>query len=192
MKTQNIYSKNYFGYLLFTLMFSLLNSASYSQFVGASASETNTGVSVYVSNTGNDILTDGDFTFKVSVWSDLNAPGIGWYVYDQAGVNTYTGNNGFLSGTIDYADVCLVKEGSDIFAVVAWADAQNSCWYSECFQWTGSAFTWISYGFLFSGTFGTTVNIDSDDNGHFVIVFDDDNQNIYAVTGFFLGGGMLS
>jgi hypothetical protein len=169
----------------------------YGQFLPALNNDHISGVNVTPFNTGNDILDDGSDTYRVTCFTDGSGtytPGITWDVH-------YSGSNYLLSIpfslssltnpiNIFFADVCLVKDPNGVVhAVTAWyvTTMGGNGWEIEDFQWTGTGFTSNGLTYLGAGTAGTAVNIDSDNNGSFVAVYDDNLTNIYVSTGNFSG-----
>ena len=161
-------------------------------FTSAVLSDNGAGVNVSASNTGNDILSVGSDVYRVSVWTDPagSHPGMSWVVdaaYHWANKQDFNQTSNIL-----HTDVCLVKDGSDVWAIVAWYySGSGASWNIEAYKWTTSGtngtFSYQGNDYV-NGSYGTTLNIDGDDNGNFVAVYDDNNQDIYALTGTVTGG----
>lgn len=140
---------------------------------------------------GNDILQDGADVFRVSVWSDLNLqPGLHWEV-DYQGTTWIASTTYQNTNSIIDPDVSLTTEGGDIYALVAYHDFSANEYYLDVFTWQNNGGTWefgisSSYNF-YSGTLITTMNMDADGYGGFVITLDD-NSSVYVVTGGVSGG----
>ena len=168
------------------LINALLASA---QFVSPVIQDSSYGVSpIYSRNTGCDIMTFYDNTYRVSVWEhDTLNRGIGWVV-------DYNGNH--CVGTLPYTysdgifdpDVCLLtKSDSTLLAAVAYYDSLSSNYYLEIFEWKPASLSFASvYVTNFAnGNFGTTLNIDGNSklDGEFTIVWDDQSKRIFAAVG---------
>ena len=174
------------------IMITLMYNQSNAQFLAAANADNAAGLSnVWPYNTGNDILDDGSDIYRVSVWSETSNPGISWKVTISS--NDYTGNAGFgPSSDIDHADVCLLKDigNNEICAIVGWYYSGTSpgtpSWGIDEYRWDNSNSTFVlqnNGGITVGGSYGTTVNVDADENGHFIMVYDDNSGNIYSLTG---------
>lgn len=169
----------------------------FGQFKNAGYAENGAGVSVSPNNTGNDILDDGSGDiYRVSVFNDAGtSPGISWEVHYSG--NNYTGNLPF-SGTsnILHADVSLVYDATDMAynAVVVWfTSAAGGALYAELFEWDNiNTFSSKGATLLINKSWGTTLNIDANQKGSFVIIADDGSANIYVITGTLAGGLSLN
>jgi hypothetical protein len=163
----------------------LINCQIKAQFVPASVVGVPTGVAAtYPRSTGNDILDVGSDTYRVWVWDPSGTTrGIAWNV-NYGGIS-YTGTDNLThtSNVLD-PDVCLIQDGSTVYAIVAYYDANSSAWYWQAFEWTGSSFTSVAPAALFDyGNYGNTVNIDGGPGGTFVIVWDNLNGDVKALAG---------
>jgi hypothetical protein len=175
--------------LLVFLGMSLIGYHANAQFVLPSIQDSSYGVSpIYSRNTGCDILTFYNNTYRVSVWEhDTINRNMGWVV-DYNG-KPYTGTLPFTySNGITDPDVCLLtKSNSTVLAAVAYYEISSSNYYLEIFEWKTSTMAFSSvYITNFShANFGTTINIDANSNldGEFAIVWDDTSNNIYAAVG---------
>jgi hypothetical protein len=159
------------------------------QFVAPVIQDSSYGVSpIYSRNTGCDIMTFYDNTYRVSVWEhDTLKRGIGWVV-------DYNGNHcvgklpyTYSDGIID-PDVCLLtKSDSTLLAAVVYYDSLSSNYYLEIFEWMPNILSFSSvYVTNFAhSNFGTTLNIDGNSklNGEFTIVWDDQSKRIFAAVG---------
>jgi hypothetical protein len=167
--------------IFFILIYSIQTNA---QFKVAGATETLLYSSTTPRATGNDILEDGwSDVFKVSVWDVSSRLG---YQKNSGTVGTVALQN---SNTWD-PDVCLALDaGGDIHALVVYYDITNSNFILEVYDWSGSAFTLqtgspIVLANGISNSYDYSINIDSDDDGNFVIVFNEGtNDELFIVTG---------
>ncbi len=175
--------------VLVLLCIAVLSYNANAQFVPPVIQDSSYGVSpIYSRNTGCDIMTFNDNTYRVSVWEhDTLKRGIGWVV-------DYNGNH--FVGTLPYTysdgiidpDVCLLtKSDSTLLAAVAYYDSLSSNYYLEIFEWKPSILSFSSvYVTSFAhGNFGTTLNIDGNSkiDGEFTIVWDDQSKRIFAAVG---------
>jgi hypothetical protein len=155
----------------------VINKGYGQDFEPATMPETDVGAtSVDVRCIGNDVFTDGNDVFRVSVWDDLSTnPGLAWEVDYQS--NFYSGWI-TLQNTSDIIDpdVVITTDGTEIYALVAYHDFGAPDYYLDLYMWrnTGSwEFVWISTTNFFPGEELTTfMNIDADTEGRFVIVVD--------------------
>ncbi|MFM7015685.1 MAG: hypothetical protein ACKOX3_05085, partial [Bacteroidota bacterium] len=165
--------------VLVLLCISFMSYNTNAQFVPPVIQDSSYGVSpIYSRNTGCDIMTFNDNTYRVSVWEhDTLKRGIGWVV-------DYNGNH--FVGTLPYTysdgiidpDVCLLtKSDSTLLAAVAYYDSLSSNYYLEIFEWKPSilSFSSVYVTSFANGNFGTTLNIDGNSkiDGEFTIVWDD-------------------
>jgi hypothetical protein len=146
-----------------------------------------------VSNTGNDAREAVNFTdlMSVHVWDGFY-PGFGW---DNGST---TNNVGLPSGSYD-PDVSLV-EGYSIgqvqytwYAIVVYEDQNTGYCMCRIYEWdqTNKDFTSITpttsilYNgtYLGYGTYTSSINIDADASGNFVIVWDDGNTYDIQIIG---------
>jgi len=128
---------------------------------------------VAVVNNGNDILDHNNSTYHVTVWDDANGinAGFHWKYGSLSGVTMI----GAGMQVID-PDICLVKSNTGaIYAVVVFFDNIQSSFIMQSFQWNASQqqFTLISSYMLAPGNYNSAINIASNDNGEFAIVWDD-------------------
>jgi hypothetical protein len=139
--------------------------------------------STTVLNTGNDKRDLISHTFEVSVWDDgsANTPEIGWNVDNLSFFGTATLS---YSDAFD-PDVCLVQDGTYAYAIVVYWTSTGNGFYYDVFRSNGGNFAILAASpyLLQNGNFGTTINIDSDDNDRFAIVWDDSGQNIWCGVG---------
>lgn len=139
-------------------------------------------------NTGCDIYHYSGDDYRVSVWEPTGTTvAFGWDV-DYSG-NNYTGT-GALSYTsgIGDPDVCLVEKSGDIFAIVVYYYVPNTSWYWETWKFDPMTTSFIPFtgaSVLDSGPFGTTINVDGNEQaaGEFAIVWDDIYGNIWTTVG---------
>lgn len=175
------------------LILTVVTINSFGQFIIPTPlyTEYQTSVTVSPYNTGNDILDYNGDNYAVSVSSDLSNAGLYWNYNNGA----QTGYAYFAGGVTDiyHADVCLVVDQVtpfDVHAIVGWYYGGTGgipSWYIEDYIWDGvSSFKYVTSTFV-NGGFGTTLNIDGDDLGNFIMVYDE-NSTIYALTGDINGG----
>lgn len=183
--------------MVLILLVSFMHSKA--QFTAATGSPYIASVASTPYKLGNDILTDGSDIYRITTYDAIGGtPGISFNVY-------YNGNNYnnvvplFSYGpNVDYfySDVCLVKDQSSPYNIVAVVvmyvyDNVNltGAWiYVELFWQTASgpyqnSFQPNSTCILKTGVQGTGMNIDGDDQGNFAIAFDDGGTSIWLVTG---------
>ncbi len=168
------------------------------QFVSANTAENAVaGLTVVPrGHVGNDILDFNGDTYAVSVWGDAStSPGIAWEVNYSA--SSYSSCTTFAQTTFIFnPDVCLVEDGTDVYAIVVyWKGSTSNTYYWEPYIWANSGgwgFQRISSGTFNSASFGTSLHIDGNDNGEFVIVWDDTSPEVYVETGDVLSGPALS
>jgi hypothetical protein len=125
---------------------------------------------VQARHVGNDVIEYAGNIFRVAVWEPAGTPfGLGWDV-DYNGA-TYRGTEQ-LSATSEvfHPDVCLVTGNGRVFAIVVFY--YNGRWWCDAFYWNSNSFTLTNTFLLDGGNFGTTINIDGNDIGEFVIVWD--------------------
>jgi hypothetical protein len=150
------------------------------QFTNAIVGETGIGTPVFTTHTGCDVAYDGSIDLTVSVWDDSNGrPGIS---YDDN-----SGNSGALglqkSDAYD-PDVAIIKNGSDMFALVVYHSASTGgtggSFMAEFYTWNGAFALTTGMGSnpinLSSGhSFQSTINVDGNLLGDFAIVWDQDS-----------------
>ncbi|HEX5001247.1 MAG TPA: T9SS type A sorting domain-containing protein [Bacteroidia bacterium] len=160
-----------------------VHTVTHGQMVPASIVQTSTSVTGTPRQTGNDYLDDGTNKIEFSVWDLTN--GASRFAWNVNG----TSSGGYLGGgnAVD-PDVALIEDSNGaIFVLVFYYDASNYSFKLEVRNWTGS--TWSSYTgspFTISFDYYTTgLNIDADDDGHFVIVWDDHYNQVQGMAGYF-------
>lgn len=159
------------------------------QFVSPVIQDSSYGVSpIYSRNTGCDIMTFNNNTYRVSVWGNATKNrGFGWVV-DYMG-NSYVGTLPLTyPGYLEDPDVCiLTKSDSNLLAAVVYYDSLSSNYYLEIFEWKSSilAFSSVNVTNFANAPFGTTLNIDGNSKlvGEFTIVWDDQSKRIFAAVG---------
>jgi hypothetical protein len=157
------------------IIFALTAIKMSAQFTGASIGETSSGTSSSgVNNTGNDIIDDNGSLLVVSVW-DGSVPEIGYNFNNGAQTGRVALNH---SGAVD-PDVCLIKNGNgNIYAVVVLHETPamgTAAYHVEYYRWTGSAIAYGSTAVLSTVQYQTAINVDGDNFGNFVIVWDQDS-----------------
>lgn len=174
------------NYILITSLFiTLLIAKSNAQFTPSSISDVVIQTHVTASHTGNDVLDDvsGGDTYRVSVCDNPagNAPGL-IYDVDYNG-NNYQTTDPFTERDAYDPDVCLVTgTNSVVYALAVYYSSNAGGCVFDVFEWTGSGFSLLSSN-TFSTVYGNAVNIDSDNQGNFVIVLDDGSGRIYTCGG---------
>jgi len=166
---------------VFLLFF--VHTVTNGQMVPAAIVQTSSSVTGTPRQTGNDCLDDGTNQIEFSVWDLTNgASRFAWNVNGSS-------SSGYLGGgnAVD-PDVALLEDSNgSIFVLVFYYDASDYRFKLEVRNWTGS--TWNSYTgspFTISIDYYTTgLNIDADDDGHFVIVWDDHNNEVRGMAGYF-------
>jgi hypothetical protein len=94
------------------------------------------------------------------------------------------------------ADVCLLKNSKNtITAAVVYNDYLNNHYILEYYEWDDNITDFVSIyvDTIFTGTTGTTLNIDGNSSvdGEFTIVWDDNDSIIYEVVGS-ISNGIIS
>jgi len=155
--------------------------------VPASIAQTSTSITGTPRQTGNDYLDDGTNKIEFSVWDLTN--GSSRFAWNVNG----TSSGGYLGGgnAVD-PDVALIEDSNgNIFVLVFYYDASDYRFKLEVRNWTGSS--WSSYtGSPFTistDTYTTGLNIDADDDAHFVLVWDESTNNtVKGLVGEFNSG----
>jgi len=181
--------------ILLLLALMLMNINLFAQFfTNASATEysaTNTNGGIVPRITGNDVMNLGSNWYSVSVWDDPSIPAPELAFRVQILTNTYSGHTALAYTDITEADVCLIEDGTNVFAIVVYIQGATPTYYWEEFQWIGSgtnAFVSNGATSFTSGTTSTTLNIESDNGGRFAIVWDDATPNVWIKVGSMSGG----
>jgi hypothetical protein len=173
----------------------------FAQFLPPVIPNVSSGLSITPWNLNNDIIDIGSDSYGIttySVPSSVSASGIAW----NATVSsvTYTNSTPFSIYTdvndIYFPDVCLIYDASnnELHAVAAYYVYFSTSTYAfqvEDFLWNGTAFISNGVTTLESGSGsnqGHSVNIDSDDDGNFVIVYDNGDYEVKAAAGSVNGG----
>ena len=145
-----------------------------------------TGVSCdNVKYTGNDVkYSASNSSFHtMHVWvGDDNFSSLAW---DDGNSNTGNVLLDHGNGDIYDPDVSLVEDSNhNWWAIVVFYKAGDGYYY-EFYEWDNtSAFIWDSEGQLASAaSAGNDINIDANSSGHYAIVWDDANGNIYGSYG---------
>jgi len=166
------------------ILFALVASNSKAQFIDAVVPDTAVGLNpIFANNTGNDILSFGGSFYAVNVWDDNNGvnAGMSWKV----GIWDGFINIGGGQDAVD-PDVVLVKNtGGVVFAIVAYYSPNTNEFKCEVFQYSvaGHVFFNINTMVLANGMYNTAINIDANDIGDFVIVWDEPGFSVNCVTG---------
>ncbi|MFZ1496318.1 MAG: hypothetical protein WAS72_04630 [Saprospiraceae bacterium] len=133
-----------------------------------------------VDNTGNDILIQTinqvNYEFKVTVW-DGSIPSLGWDFVDNTG--SYYGIEDLPTEVMD-PDVCIMQRNSEWLALIAYRDANNNQPKLLVEKFNTSSKTWSiqSNTTLGNGnSIHTAINIDSDQDEHFFVVWDQFDAN---------------
>lgn len=178
------------GLCLFVVL-SLSLQKAIAQFQTAGAAEYASGATpVAPNNTGNDILDAGAVTYEVSVMDDINSvtSGLSWRTSSNQGYIPFQQPSFVMD-----PDVCLLKDAAGaIYAIAAYyvgGGVDNYFWEAFYFNPSFNQFLNVVPSSVFaSGTFGTTLNIDANNIGDFIFVWDTPSQNIQVTTGKTLTG----
>jgi hypothetical protein len=176
-----------------------VSTATSAQFTNAVIADNVYSLSTTPTIVNNDILDDGNDTYRVTAFSDAVGPrsGIMWEC-NFAG-NYYTGDlplnyySVYSGAVVNYIDVSIVKDINVIHALAVFSvnSIYGNQWLLEDFIWNGSAFISnpsIPQWSIAYGNFGTTIHIDANTNGEFIVVYDDAGGNVYHITGILAGG----
>lgn len=157
---------------------------AFAQFNDAIVIETPVGVSpIDAVNTGNYLLNSGGVDYAVSVWDDNGGPneGFAW----QVGANSGNMNIDQASTVVD-PDVCIVKNAAGVlFSIVVYFDSGSNIFKMRVFSWNVAQQTFIANVpvDVEPGDYGYSINIDANDNGDFVIVWDQPGNIIQMAIG---------
>ncbi len=179
MKPQSIV----FGIALSVLCFCNYSSV-YSQFKDAVVADIATGMNpVFATNTGNFILDNAGVNFMVSVWDDMGGTNaaLAWKVGAATGLTLID-----PTANIKDPDVCIVKNNfGSVFAIVSYFEQNSNQFMMRVFNWQSGLqqFTGQTPIVLIPGQYETTINIDANDEGDFVIVWDQLGQQVQMVFG---------
>ncbi len=107
-----------------------------------------------------------------------------------------TGTVAFAYTAVLDPDVCIVTDGSTVYALVAYyKTSATTRYYYEFFKWVNTGtWTFASGGAtaFASGSFSTTINVDASNAGDFVIIWDDaSNNHINVITGGMSAGSAV-
>jgi hypothetical protein len=178
-----------------------VSTATSAQFTNAVIADNVYSLSTTPTIVNNDILDDGNDTYRVTAFSDAVGPrsGIMWECH-YAG-NNYTNSlmlnyySIYSRAVVNYIDVSVVKDiNSNVIhalAVFSVNSIYRNQWILEDFIWNGTAFVSnpsIPQWSIAYGNFGTTIHIDANTNGEFIVVYDDASGQLYHITGFIAGG----
>lgn len=204
-KSKNsIQNRNTHYSFLFSVILMLWSMNVNGQFTASSIPGVAFGAaSVNPRNTGCDIREISGNVYRVSVW-EPNGTGTGGFGWS---VNTGGTYSGFidLQNTSDvwHPDVCIVYDGTTVFAVVAYFYNSSSGfgrWIWEAYRWssfTNSFVINVTPQVITTGFFGSTVNIDGNNStqGEFVIVYDriiSSSDVVYAFPGQIVSGSLTT
>ena len=178
-----------------------VTTSTSAQFTNAVIADNVYSLSTTPTIVNNDILDDGNDTYRVTAFSDAVGPrsGIMWEC-NFAG-NYYSGDlplnyySIYTGATVNYIDVSIAKDvnNPDIHALAVFSvnSIYGNQWLLEDFIWNGTAFISnpsIPQWSIAYGNFGTTIHIDANTNGEFIVVYDDAGGNLYHITGLLAGG----
>ncbi len=178
-----------------------VTTSTSAQFTNAVIADNVYSLSTTPTIVNNDILDDGNDTYRVTAFSDAVGPrsGIMWEC-NFAG-NYYSGDlplnyySIYTGATVNYIDVSIAKDvnNPDIHALAVFSvnSIYGNQWLLEDFIWNGTAFISnpsIPQWSIAYGNFGTTIHIDANTNGEFIVVYDDAGGNLYHITGNLAGG----
>jgi hypothetical protein len=173
---------------LFSFLF-LSSQALFGQFKDATIMSYSYGITPVNSvNIGNDIMDFGGLTYEVAVTDDPNGNNcfLGWKVGNITG--TVAVGQGFA---VEDPDVCILKNtGGGVYALVAYFNSTTNEFMIQSFSWSSGSQQFIASTpvFLATGNYYKAINIDSDDNGTFAIVWDEPGNLIHLAFGQALGG----
>jgi hypothetical protein len=178
-----------------------VSTATSAQFTNAVSADNVYSLSTTPTIVNNDILDDGNDIFRVTAFSDAVGPrsGIMWECYFAG--NNYSGDlplnyySVYSGAVVNYIDVSIAKDiNSNVIhalAVFSVNSIYGNQWLLEDFIWNGTAFISnpsIPQWSIAYGNFGTTIHIDANTNGEFIVVYDDAGGNLYHITGILAGG----
>ncbi len=174
------------------ILFAFTTNITIAQFAPAySGDQSSSAMGNMVTRTGNDVAEFGAITMHVYVWDDggTDAAFLGW---DDGNGNkgTINLNNSMLYFDVYNTDVALVKNNGDsIYAIVAYSSLGSGIMV-DYFLWNGGSFVYDvsnspsnTLGSLSYGNIISTINIDADQYGNFIIVWDDNFTNDIQVIG---------
>ncbi len=153
------------------------------QFADAVIPQYNYGsIPVLSQTSGNDIHQVAGINYEVAVFDNQsNDAIIGWKVGSSTGYASLGSGN-----LVQYPDVSLVKNASNqVFALVTYFDITTEEIKLITFQWSvgSQAFVIVSQTVVSAGFVGNTLQIASDDNGAFAIVWDEPGGQIRLTFG---------
>ncbi|MEY3311779.1 MAG: hypothetical protein RL348_1112 [Bacteroidota bacterium] len=166
---------------------------AFSQFTQATINEVSFGLTVNGRATGNDILDKTGDTWEVTVWEDpyYNSPGLGFRYFPSVG-SPITNAISLAFSDAEDPDVGLtVDSNGDIHAIVVYFSDSQDNYYVEDYIWNSTTFSLNSGPTSFDSqtNFGTAVNIDTDYDGYFVVVWDVSGAP-YGITGDVVNGSL--
>lgn len=134
--------------------------------------------------TGNDFLLNGSDRIEVSVWDAGNGS-------SEFGYRINGGSQTILSLSSSSGfdpDVCLIKDSNgDVHAIVVYYDVTGSDYLLDVFDLSGTTFTMQTgcpHNIFANVSFGTSINIDSDDSYNFMVIWDEVSSNrLKAIAG---------
>lgn len=139
-------------------------------------------IPVLSQTSGNDIHEVGGTSYEVAVFDNQgNDAIIGWKVGAAIGSTSLGSGNVVL-----FPDVCLVKNGSNqVFALVTYFDITTEEVKLITFQWLSGTqlFNVVSQTVVSPGLVENTLQIASDDDGAFAIVWDEQGGQIRMAFG---------
>jgi hypothetical protein len=140
---------------------------------------------------GNDIHEVNGTDYEVAVFNNQgNDAFLGWRVGSAIGYASIGAGN-----LVQFPDVCVVKNSSNqVFALVTYFDITTEEIKMVTYQWNSGAQTFnnISQTVVSPGFVGNTLQIASDDNGAFAIVWDDPSGPIQLAFGEATGSSQPS
>lgn len=145
-------------------------------------------------STGNDVAYNGCDWLRVQVYSGTN-PGLSWQADD------YCTGGGYVAGASPFAltdaidpDVVLVQDQiSGIwYAIAVYYSPSANRYFMNSWQYTaGSGFTDLGPQTIDGASvFGTTINIDANAVGEFMIVWDNANASVIRAQGGYTDAGI--
>jgi hypothetical protein len=183
-----------------TTFWLIVSMPATAQFTNAVIANNVTSITSTPTILNNDILDDASRNCRVTAFSDATGSGSGimWECFVGAPISGNCPLNYYSiysKATVNYIDVSLVKDinTGDIHALTVYSvnSVLGNQWILEDFIWTGTAFVSnpsIPQWSIAYGNFGTTIHIDANTSGEFIVVYDDASNNVYHITGILAGG----
>jgi len=165
-------------------------TSSNAQFNPATILEDDCQYNVAGRRNGNDILEYNGDVWEITVYEDLNSnPSIAWSMNNNP---TYTLTKLLPTSDVNDPDVVLTLDGNNVVHALVVYYTSGS-YILEDYTWNSGYFNlWTpSISFYSAPSLGSSVNIDADYNGNFIIVWEDSGVP-YAMTGDVYSGTITS